>query len=756
MPTDGTTRTYLHPFGPGLDPAVARPPRAVLGAKGEALDDLARGGFPVPPGFTVSTEAVAYAAQHQGRWPAGLAAQLREQVARLERLTGRRLGDARAPLLLAVRRGGGPGVVLNLGATDKTLPALARLTGSDAAAWECARIFLEQFGAAVLGLKPALFEQERERILRKYKLDSTAGLRADQTQEMVEAYQKAVLPRAARPCPDHPFDQLELALEAAVPARENSRLAPPGPPARRPPALHVQVMVLGNLGPDSGSGTAFGRDPVGGDFRPVVRLAVGRPGTEVAADTALRRLDEAALPPEWGPVRPALEEMLARLEVDLRHPQEVDFTVERGVLWLLQTQPARREPGAGLRWAVEMTTGRDSQTGKSQPIRWTARQALDTLGAADLRACLAGTPRAATPRKGRKKDPPAAAGRVHPFARLLRQVSEWSDERRELRVLAVPDLPSAAPALREAGADGIGGWSPARWLTQGDRLWLLREMLWEEDAGTRAKRLARLVPGLRAMMETVLSAFPDGQVHLRLPDIEPARLLPQSDREWKELGRRLDQSPTRLQESASAWQGLHGARALLAQPELIATVVRAGIEAAAGLESGRALRPQGSWCIPGVTSLAETEALAGLIRATAEATRRTVRSRADWPVGLLVQTPRAALLADQLAQHASWFCFDLAEITRGLHGWDRTDPAVLDPTGRPFDSAGTGALLQNAIRQARLARPDAVFGAWVGPASDVSLFRQITRTGMNFVCVDGRDVQVARLLAAQASGRGDV
>ena len=433
MSSEGPAKTYLYAFASAPPGGEGGPTSRGVGSKGTGFRDLLAAGLPVPPGFTLSTEAGTYFHLHGGRWPAGLQAELREHLAQVERATGRRLGDPRQPLLLAVRRGGSPGGVLNIGLNDKTVLGLAKLTGRDAAAWHCYRRFLELFGAATLGLDPAWFAAEREKILRKYKARLAEDLRPDQIQEVVEAYQKAVLPKARTPMVYDAFDQLALALaSAAARARED---APAGPLARAAP-VHVQAMVLGNLGPDSGLGSAFSRDPVTGEARASGQYTAQTQGGEPSAARPARKLEEMAADPDpvWKAVHAALLAGLATLEDTLRHPQEVEFAVENGRLWYLQTRPARRGAVAGMRWAVELATGRDLQSGKPGVRRWTPREALASLAPDDVRqAALAlsvGQP------VGRRRRGASASLAAHPLQNMIRQVSEWSDELRELQVLA--------------------------------------------------------------------------------------------------------------------------------------------------------------------------------------------------------------------------------------------------------------------------------------------------------------------------------
>jgi phosphoenolpyruvate synthase/pyruvate phosphate dikinase len=739
----GASRILLHPFGG--EPTAESEPRGPLGPKDAAWRELADAGLAVPPGFSLGPETASPLLVRDRRWPVGWEAPVREAVAGLERLTGRRLGDPRQPLLLAVRGPGDGGTLLNIGLNDKTVLGLARICGREAAAWHGYRRFLESFGVAALGAEPAWFAAEQERVLGKYKARHPRELRADQVQEIVEGYQKNVLPRGASPMRYDAFEQIRLALAAVAQAAREGGSAPRGL------CLHVQAMALGNLGPESGVGRAFSRDPVSGEARLAGLYALDSQELEEPGAPPPRPLEEMAREeaPTWRAAHAALREGLGRLEERLRHPQETDFVVERGRLWFLHTRPARRAPLAGLRWAVELAGDRESSSRPTGWRRWTPREALATLTPADLRA----PPEDAPP-------PPRGAGRrrapLLPRQRLLRQVSDWSDALRTLEVLAAAHSPAEVKAACEDGADGVIALRlPC--LAEPDSLWVLREAMFESRGEAREQRLARLAPRLRQEFDALLAATLQRPLHVVLPDPGALPLLPSHEKEWRELARRVDRPLARVQAALRAGQGRRGTRAILALPELARLVARVGRESAAALESRLAVRPRPAWWIPGATGAPDFERVRALLEESPGG--RPLRTRVAWECGALIQTPRAALLADQLAAGARHLCFDLHALQRALLGLDRAeaaDPAALrawQEPGRAFDMAGLGALLQGAVRQARQARPDAHFGAVGLDAEDAALLRALTRLGLAFVGGAPDRTFGARLAAAQATPR---
>ena len=379
--------------------------KALLGGKGANLAEMANTGLPVPPGFTVSTEACAYYTENHQRYPAGMLEEVKSQLAKLERLMGKKLGDPRDPLLVSVRSGAAmsmPGMmdtVLNLGLTDRSVQGFIQQTGHERAGWDCYRRFIDMFGNVVMGPSSGLthddFEVELDRIKKKYKVKEDTDLTAAQLRELVEVYKKVYRRKVKKPFPQDPMTQLDLSIRAvfsswggdrAVKYRQINKIT-----GLLGTAVNVCTMVFGNMGEDCGSGVAFTRDGATGEAKPMGEYLINSQGEDVVAGIRTpKHLEEMPGEPDpiWKKAYDELQRIMWKLEKHYKYPQDVEFTVQQGKLWMLQTRNAKRTGLAGVRWAVEMATGKDLYRGKSQPKLLTPRQALSTVTGDDLEQLL--------------------------------------------------------------------------------------------------------------------------------------------------------------------------------------------------------------------------------------------------------------------------------------------------------------------------------------------------------------------------------
>jgi len=379
--------------------------RALLGGKGANLAEMALSGLPVPPGFTISTEACAYFSKHGGKYPPGMLEQVKSNLKLLERLTGKKFGDPENPLLVSVRSGAAvsmPGMmdtVLNLGLNDRSVRGFIRQTRNERAGWDCYRRFIDMFGDVVMGPSTGLshhdFEEELTRIKKKYGAKDDTDLTAEQLKEVVEAYRKVYRRKVKKPFPQDPMVQLDLAIRAVFQSWDSER-------ARKyreinkitgllGTAVNVVTMVFGNMGEDSGTGVAFTRDGATGENKPMGEYLINAQGEDVVAGIRTPKpLEQMAEEPNpvWRKVYEDLLKIMLKLERHYKHPQDIEFTVERGKLWMLQTRNAKRTGLAGVRWAVEMATGRDFFTGKPEPKILTPKEALLMLTGDDLQQLL--------------------------------------------------------------------------------------------------------------------------------------------------------------------------------------------------------------------------------------------------------------------------------------------------------------------------------------------------------------------------------
>ena len=379
--------------------------KAILGGKGANLAEMANADLPVPPGLTISTEACAYFSKHGHQYPQGMIEQLKAQLAKLEKMMGKKLGDPRDPLLVSVRSGAAvsmPGMmdtVLNLGLTDKSVQGFITQTGNPRTAWDCYRRFIDMFGDVVMGPTTGLehehFEHEMKKLKDKYGARQDTDLTADQLKELCEVYKRVYQEHVKKPFPQDPMEQLRLSVNAvfsswdgerAVKYRQINKIT-----GLLGTAVNICTMVFGNMGSTSGTGVAFTRDGSTGSSKPMGEYLINAQGEDVVAGIRTPK-DLHDMPAETDPIwKKAYEQLLKimqRLEQHYKYPQDVEFTVEQGKLWMLQTRNAKRTGLAGVRWSVEMATGKDVMTGKAQKKILTPKEALLKLDGGDLEQLL--------------------------------------------------------------------------------------------------------------------------------------------------------------------------------------------------------------------------------------------------------------------------------------------------------------------------------------------------------------------------------
>lgn len=494
-----TAKQYVFLFGPGAKHTEGDASmRAVLGLRGANLAEMSRLGIAVPPGLTIATEVCAYFSRHGGQVPAGLMDQVEAAIRKLEIHTGMKFGEARNPLTVAVRCGAGialPGLmetVLNLGLNDQTVSGLCEQTGSARAGWDGYRLFMERFGAAVMGAEAGLsqadFDAERSKLKDKYGIADDADLSAGHLRELCDIYKRLYFQKTRRPFPQDPREQLRMAITAGLRSWTSGR-AEHYRQAHKVAgllgtAVNVVAMVYGSLDEESGSGIVSSRDGKTGAGRPVGVFRVGAQGIGLSTAAAgLKDVHDMAKekPAAWKKVYEQLMDVLHRLEGHYRYPQEIEFAVEKGRLWILQTQNAQRTGRAAVRWALEMASGQDAVSGKPLPRVLKVEEALLTLGATDLDTFLFPLFDAAAERqavllaRGQPLAPGAASGRIvfslqkagdllrkDPAARLILVCRELGEaDRAHLRrvqgVLAVGAGGLLAGAVRGQGRVGVAG-----------------------------------------------------------------------------------------------------------------------------------------------------------------------------------------------------------------------------------------------------------------------------------------------------------
>ncbi len=431
-----TTKKYVYFYGFGKKHTEGDASmKLIIGGKGANLAEMANANIPVPPGFTVSTEACRDYIANKNRAPKELTAQVEKQLSKLEKLMGKKLGAAKDPLLVSVRSGAAvsmPGMmdtVLNLGMNDKSVLGLIEEMGNERVGWDSYRRFIDMFGDVVMGPSSGLthhdFEVELEKLKKKAKVKEDTDLTADQLKGLVDTYKKVYLKKVKKPFPQDARKQLELSIEAVFGSWSSDRaekyrqinkiggLVGTG--------VNICSMVFGNMGADSGTGVAFTRDGSTGEAKPMGEYLIDAQGEDVVAGIRTpKNLDDMKKEKlaSWKKAYKDLADIMARLEKHYKYPQDVEFTIQQGKLWMLQTRNAKRVGLAGIRWAVEMATGKDQVTGRKLPKLLTPKAALMTLSGADLEQLLfpifdaAAEKKAKSFTKGLPAGPGAAVGKI--------------------------------------------------------------------------------------------------------------------------------------------------------------------------------------------------------------------------------------------------------------------------------------------------------------------------------------------------------
>ena len=398
-------KKYVYFYGGGKKMTDGdRSMRELLGGKGANLAEMSNANVPVPPGFTVSTEACGIY-EKEGAYPKEMMQQVKKELTKLEKLEGKKLGAAKNPLLVSVRSGAAqsmPGMmdtVLNLGMNDKSVKGFIDMTGNERAGWDCYRRFIDMFGDVVMGPSSTLehhhFEEALTKIKKKYKAKQDTDLTAAQLEELVGEYKKIYKKHVKEDFPQDPMKQLEYSINAVFDSWQTERAVKYRILNKITgligTAVNVQTMVFGNMGDDCATGVAFTRDGSTGEAKPMGEYLVNAQGEDVVAGIRTpQNLDDLAKESDKGLVKAGAQllKTMAMLEKHYKYPQDVEFTIQQGKLYMLQTRNAKRVGIAGVRWAVEMATGEDVITGAKQPKLLNAKTALQTVTGSDLEQLL--------------------------------------------------------------------------------------------------------------------------------------------------------------------------------------------------------------------------------------------------------------------------------------------------------------------------------------------------------------------------------
>ncbi|MFL5479158.1 MAG: pyruvate, phosphate dikinase [Gemmatimonadaceae bacterium] len=877
-------------FGDGTAEGT-RDMTSVLGGKGANLAEMTNLGVPVPPGFTIATsECVEYL--KTGKYSDRLRAEVEGNVARLEKVSGKKLGDPRNPLLVSVRSGAPismPGMmetILNLGLNDRAVVGLADQSKNTRFAYDSYRRFIQMYSSVVLGVSINDFEHLLKAKRMTAGVHTDAELGENDLRNLVEEYKALVRNRTGADFPRDPIVQLWGAIEAVwkswtlKKAKDYRRVH--GIPEELGTAVSVVAMVFGNLGDDSGTGVAFTRNPSTGEKRFYGEFLVNAQGEDVVAGMRTP-LDIDDMANELPGAYKELIDTQDRLEKHYRDMQDLEFTVERGKLYLLQTRSGKRTAAAAVRIARDMVT--EGLIDEVEAVRRVPAAQLDQLlhpiidpsiratplcqglpaspGAASGRAVFdpdtaqqraqAGenvilvrdettpedfhgivaaravltarggmTSHAAVVARGMGKCAvvgckeievdtehrsfsvngthiaegdwltlDGATGRVFvgdlstipsevvrvtngtlpasqaPLYQAYAQLLTWADKARKLRVRANADTPRDARIARSFGAEGIGLCRTEHMFFEGDRITAMREMIVAREEGGRRRALAKLLPMQRADFEGIFEAMDGLPVTIRLLDPPLHEFLPHGGEESKLLARTLDlprADLNRIIESlreTNPMLGHRGCRLGISYPEITEMQARAILEAAVrAMRRGIVVKPE--IMIPLVSTVKEFDNQRAIIEDVAEKVLGGMGEKISYLIGTMIELPRAALTAAQIAQSAEFFSFGTNDLTQTTLGLSRDDAGRFLPSyiergifpDDPFqtlDTEGVGRLVGIAVEDGRRVRPDiklGICGEHGGEPRSISFCHQL---GLDYVSCSPFRIPIARLAAAHAA-----
>jgi pyruvate, orthophosphate dikinase len=882
--------TNVYFFGSGRADGT-KDMKAVLGGKGANLAEMTNLGVPVPPGFTIACQlCIEYL--RTSEVPRPLRDEVERNLARLEETTGKGFGDTRSPLLVSVRSGAPvsmPGMmetILNLGLNDRTVIGLANQSGSARFAYDSYRRFIQMYGDVVMGVPLQSFEHLLKAKRLTAGVENDSELSEETLRNLVEEYKQLVRATSGRPFPMDPREQLWGAIEAvwrswtlkkAVDYRRVNDID-----ETLGTAVNVVAMVFGNMGDDSGTGVAFTRDPSTGEHRFYGEFLVNAQGEDVVAGirTPLHIEDMATRLPG------AYQELLAtqeRLEKHYRDMQDIEFTVERGKLFLLQTRSGKRTAVAALRIAADMV--HEQLIDRKEAVKRVAPEQLDQLlhpiidGAVSTQPIAKGLPASPGAASGqavfdadvaeqrsaagdgvilvREETTPedfhgmvaaravltsrggmtshaavvargmgkcaivgakdievdaaqrrftvngttvsegdwitldGATGRIFrgalptipsevvrvisgrtreedaPTYQSFNRLMGWADEVRRLRVRANADTPGDARIARALGAEGIGLCRTEHMFFEGDRITAMREMIVARDEPGRRRALAKLLPMQRQDFEGIFEAMHGWPVTIRLLDPPLHEFLPHGGEESKLLARQLGiprPELARIVESlreTNPMLGHRGCRLGITYPEITEMQGRAIFEAAVrASRRGIDVRPE--IMIPLVASRKELEHQRAILEAQAAEVMGKMGEHVPYTIGTMIELPRAALLAGDIARTAEFFSFGTNDLTQTTLGLSRDDAGRFLPSyvekgifsEDPFqvlDQEGVGRLIQMAVDDGRRTRAALKVGICGEHGGDPKSVKFCHRIGLDYVSCSPYRVPIARLAAAHAT-----
>lgn len=869
--------------------------KLLLGGKGANLAEMTNLGLPVPPGITITTEVCKEYFKNDCQFPEGMWEQVLEGLAKIEKEMGKKFGDRENPLLVSVRSGAPvsmPGMmdtILNLGLNDETVEGLAKSTGNERFAWDSYRRFIQMFGNVVMGIPHDKFEELLEKKKKEVGAKADVDLTAEDLKDLVKQYKELVKKETGMEFPQDPYEQLKMAVKAVFDSWNNPRAIKYREINKIPEdygtAVNIVAMVFGNMGDTSGTGVAFTRNPSTGENVFYGEYLKNAQGEDVVAGirtpqplTKAQKTspDQTSLEEEFPEVYKQLEEIREILEKHYKDMQDIEFTIENGRLWMLQTRAGKRTARAAVKIAVDMVKeglitkeeailrvdplminqllhpmidqedrkraiaegrliakGLPAAPGAvSGKVVFSADEAVELAekgekvilvrhetSPEDIHGMHAAegiltsrggmTSHAAVVARGMGKTCIVGAESIHvdyeneefrvgnavvkkgdiitidgstgevfhgeiktipaQISGEFEELMKWADEIRDLQVRVNADTPEDARQGREFGAEGIGLCRTEHMFFKEERIPVVREMILAKTEEERKKALEKLLPMQREDFIAIFEVMNGLPVNIRLLDPPLHEFLPRTEEEFertaKEMGLPVEEIKRRAEElhEVNPMLGLRGSRLGIAYPEIYEMQVRAILEAACHCKkNGIEVLPE--IMLPLIADDRELYELKKLIDNIAAKVFLETGIEVPYQVGTMVEVPRAALIANQLAHYAEYFSFGTNDLTQMTFGLSRDDSGKFIGKyvelgilkGDPFmhiDENGVGQLIKFSIEKGNETRPGiktGICGEHGGDPRSINFFQKV---GVKYISPSPFRVPIARLAAAQAKIR---
>ena len=855
--------------------------RNLLGGKGANLAEMTGLGLPVPQGFTITTEACTQYYEDGRKINDEIQAQIMEYIVKMEGITGKKFGDMENPLLVSVRSGARasmPGMmdtILNLGLNEEVVEVMSKKSGNPRWAWDCYRRFIQMYSDVVMEVGKKYFEQLIDEMKEKRGVTQDVELTADDLKELAGQFKAEYKAKIGKDFPTDPKEQLMGAIEAVFRSWDNPRAnvyrRDNDIPYSWGTAVNVQMMAFGKMGDNCGTGVAFTRDPATGEKGLMGEFLKNAQGEDVVAGVRTP-MPIAQMEQEFPEAFAQFEQVCKTLEDHYRDMQDMEFTVEEGKLYMLQTRNGKRTAKAALKIACDLVD--EGMIDKKQAVAMIDPRNLDTLlhPQFDAKALKAATPAG----KGLGASPGAACGKVVFSAEdavewdkrgekvvLVRletspeditgmkasqgiltvrggmtshaavvargmgtccvsgcgdiildeenkkytlagktyhegdyisidgstgniydgiiptvdaeiagefgRIMAWADEFRTLKVRTNADTPADAKKARELGAEGIGLCRTEHMFFEADRIAAFREMICADTVEEREAALAKILPYQQGDFEKLYEALEGNPVTIRFLDPPLHEFVPTEEADIEALAKAQGKSVETIKaiiaglHEFNPMMGHRGCRLTVTYPEIAKMQTQAVIRAAINVKKAHA-----DWnivpeiMIPLVGEVKELKFVKDIVVATADEEIAAAGADLKYEVGTMIEIPRAALTADEIAKEAEFFCFGTNDLTQMTFGFSRDDAGKFldayydtkiyenDPFAK-LDQKGVGALMKMAVKMGKEVRPTmhcGICGEHGGDPSSVEFCHEI---GLDYVSCSPFRVPIARLAAAQAA-----